>query len=114
MHKIYSYQRSERKIANFQKTIVLWRIHKRANTCRIRSSKIARKKGRAYGWFFKVCSRKGTLSGLLYKEGKLSVAEICMQLDLRKATFYKYLKLRGVSFLLIIIEPGINLQQVLL
>ncbi len=63
----------------------------------LEAARLRGKKGGRPAGLSKSAQGKAHSSELLYKEGKLSVAEICMQLDLSKATFYKYLKLRGVS-----------------
>jgi DNA invertase Pin-like site-specific DNA recombinase len=63
----------------------------------LEAARLRGKKGGRPAGLSKSAQGKAHSSELLYKEEKLSVAEICMQLDLSKATFYKYLKLRGVS-----------------
>ena len=41
--------------------------------------------------------QKASIASALYKEGRLSVSEICSQIGIGKPTLYKYLKVSGVS-----------------
>lgn len=41
--------------------------------------------------------QKAVLCEEYFKEGKLSVSEICERLDISRATYYKYLRFRGLS-----------------
>ncbi|WP_115704254.1 recombinase family protein [Legionella sainthelensi] len=79
-------------LAEFERELIRERTLAGLEAARLRGKKGGRPAGLS-----KSAQGKAHSSELLYKEGKLSVAEICMQLDLSKATFYKYLKLRGVS-----------------
>jgi DNA invertase Pin-like site-specific DNA recombinase len=79
-------------LAEFERELIRERTLAGLEAARLRGKKGGRPAGLS-----KYAQVKAHSSELLYKEGKLSVAEICMQLDLSKATFYKYLKLRGVS-----------------
>ncbi|MBI2785076.1 MAG: recombinase family protein [Legionella longbeachae] len=78
-------------LAEFERELIRERTLAGLEAVRLRG-----KKGRPAG-LSTSAQGKAHSSELLYKEGKLSVTELCMQLDLSKATFYKYLKLRGVS-----------------
>lgn len=40
--------------------------------------------------------QKASIASALYKEGRLSVSEICAQIQISKPTLYKYLKVKGV------------------
>jgi DNA invertase Pin-like site-specific DNA recombinase len=55
------------------------------------------KKGGRPSGLSKEAQAKAHSAELIYKEGKLSVSEICNQLSICRATFYKYLKFRGAS-----------------
>lgn len=50
--------------------------------------------------------QKASIASALYKEGILSVSEICTQIQISKPTLYKYLKVRGVQVGAKIIEPA--------
>lgn len=78
-------------LAEFERELIRERTLAGLEAARARG----KKGGRPIG-LSKSAQGKAHSAELLYKEGKLSVAEICSQLDLSKATFYKYLKLRGV------------------
>ncbi len=39
--------------------------------------------------------QNASIASALYKEGRLSVSEICSQIGISKPTLYKYLKVRG-------------------
>jgi DNA invertase Pin-like site-specific DNA recombinase len=41
--------------------------------------------------------QKAVLCEEYFKEGKITVSEICERLDISRATYYKYLKFRGLS-----------------
>ncbi len=78
-------------LAEFERELIRERTLAGLEAARARGKKGGRPKGLS-----KSAQGKAHTAELLYKEGKLSVSEICSQLDLSKATFYKYLKLRGV------------------
>ena len=40
---------------------------------------------------------KAAAAEALYKDGKLSISEICQQLSIARSTLYKYLRIRGVE-----------------
>ncbi|MGL6028644.1 MAG: recombinase family protein [Legionella sp.] len=79
-------------LAEFERELIRERTLAGLEAARARGKKGGRPSGLS-----KSAQGKAHSAELLYKEGKLSVFEICTQLGLSKATFYKYLKLRGVS-----------------
>lgn len=79
-------------LAEFERELIRERTLAGLEAARARGKKGGRPSGLS-----KSAQGKAHSAELLYKEGKLSVIEICTQLGLSKATFYKYLKLRGVS-----------------
>ncbi|MGL6028162.1 MAG: recombinase family protein, partial [Legionella sp.] len=79
-------------LAEFERELIKERTIAGLEAARARGKKGGRPSGLS-----KSAQGKAHSAELLYKEGKLSVTEICAQLGLSKATFYKYLKLRGVS-----------------
>lgn len=60
----------------------------------------ARRRGKILGaptGISKKNQQKAVLCEEYFKEGKLTVTEICERLDISRATFYKYLRYRGLS-----------------
>jgi DNA invertase Pin-like site-specific DNA recombinase len=60
----------------------------------------ARRRGRVLGapkGISKKNQQKAILCEEYFKEGKLTVSEICERLDISRATYYKYLRFRGLS-----------------
>ncbi len=45
----------------------------------------------------KAAEHKAIIAEQLYKDGELSISEICRQLSISKSTYYNYLKHRGVE-----------------
>ncbi len=79
-------------LAEFERELIKERTIAGLEAARARGKKGGRPSGLS-----KSAQGKAHSAELLYKEGMLSVSEICSQLDLSKATFYKYLKFRGVQ-----------------
>lgn len=78
-------------LAEFERELIRERTIAGLEAARARGKKGGRPVGLS-----KMAQGKAHSAELLYKEGKLSVSVICSQLDLSRATFYKYLKFRGV------------------
>ena len=60
----------------------------------------ARRRGKVLGapkGISKKSQQKAVLCEEYFKEGKLTVSEICERLDISRATYYKYLRYRGLS-----------------
>ncbi|MFN7095854.1 MAG: helix-turn-helix domain-containing protein [Burkholderiales bacterium] len=47
-------------------------------------------------WFSSPAQRKAYTASALYKEGKLSVADICEQLNIALPTLYRYIKQQNI------------------
>lgn len=78
-------------LAEFERELIKERTIAGLEAARARGKKGGRPSGMS-----KAAQGKAHSAELLYKEGKLSVSEICEQLNLSRATFYKYLKFRQV------------------
>lgn len=78
-------------LAEFERELIKERTIAGLNAARMRGKKGGRPPGLS-----KTAQGKAHSAELLYKEGKLSVSELCEQLNLSRATFYKYLKFRQV------------------
>ena len=62
--------------------------------------KSAKRRGKILGapkGISKKNQQKAVLCEEYFKEGKLTVTEICERLDISRATYYKYLRYRGIS-----------------
>lgn len=60
----------------------------------------ARARGKVFGapkGISKKNQQKAILCEEYFKEGKLTVSEICERLDISRATYYKYIRFRGLS-----------------
>ncbi|MBN9232048.1 MAG: resolvase [Legionella sp. 40-6] len=79
-------------LAEFERELIKERTIAGLEAARARGKKGGRPPGLS-----KAALGKAHSAELLYKEGILSVSEICEQLNLSRATFYKYLKIRHVS-----------------
>lgn len=79
--------------AEFERNLIRERTNAGLEAARTRG----RKGGRPTG-LTKEAEIKSHAAASLYKEGQLSVEEICRQLSIKsKATFYRYLRARGVQ-----------------
>ncbi|CAM4410120.1 MAG: hypothetical protein LEGION0403_FIIPPAGN_02675 [Legionella sp.] len=78
-------------LAEFERELIKERTIAGLEAARARGKKGGRPKGLS-----KKALAIAHSAELLYKEGRLSVSEICEQLVITKATFYKYLRSRNV------------------
>ncbi|HEM6962612.1 TPA: recombinase family protein [Legionella pneumophila] len=78
-------------LAEFERELIRERTLAGLEAARLRGKKSGRPAGLS-----KKAQALAHSAELLYKEGKLSVSEICAQLGLGRATFYKYLRYRNV------------------
>ncbi|HAU0311385.1 TPA: recombinase family protein [Legionella pneumophila] len=78
-------------LAEFERELIRERTLAGLEAARLRGKKGGRPAGLS-----KKAQALAHSAELLYKEGKLSVSEICAQLGLGRATFYKYLRYRNV------------------
>ncbi|KTC71466.1 site-specific DNA recombinase, e14 prophage [Legionella quinlivanii] len=78
-------------LAEFERELIKERTIAGLEAARARGKKGGRPKGLS-----KKALATAHSAELLYKEGRLSVSEICEQLAITRATFYKYLRLRNV------------------
>lgn len=78
-------------LAEFERELIRERTLAGLEAARARGNKGGRPIGLS-----KIAQGKAHSAELLYKEGKLSVSEICSQLGISRATFYKYLRFRNV------------------
>lgn len=79
-------------LAEFERDIIRERTNAGLAAARVRG----RKGGRPAGLSQKA-QHTAMIAERLYKEGKLSIAEICEQLSISRSTFYNYLKYQGVE-----------------
>lgn len=79
-------------LAEFERELIRERTLAGLEAARLRGKKGGRPTGLS-----KKAKALAHSAELLYKEGKLSVSEICAQLGLGRATFYKYLRHRNVA-----------------
>ena len=78
-------------LAEFERNLIRERTKSGLEAARARGRKGGRPKGLSPN------SRiKATAAAALYEEGKLSIKEICQQLDISKSTLYSYLSHRGI------------------
>lgn len=79
-------------LAEFERDIIQERTKAGLNAARARGKTGGRPKGLS-----EQAQRKAIAAEALYKEGELSVVEICQNLSISKASLYKYLRYRGVD-----------------
>lgn len=79
-------------LAEFERDVIRERTQAGLKAARARGRTGGRPKGLS-----EQAKRTAIAAEALYKEGNLSVAEICDNLSISKATLYKYLKHRGVE-----------------
>lgn len=79
-------------LAEFEKDIIRERTKGGLEAARARGKKGGRPKGLS-----KEAKDKAKVAETLYKEGEMSVTEICKHLNIARSTFYKYLRHRGVK-----------------
>jgi DNA invertase Pin-like site-specific DNA recombinase len=79
-------------IAEFERNLIVERTNAGLASARARGRVGGRPKGLS-----KKAETTSHAAASLYKEGKLSVEEICEQLTIGKSTLYRYLKERGVQ-----------------
>jgi len=79
-------------LAEFERDIISERTKAGLNAARARGRKGGRPKGLS-----KEAQSKACAAETLYNERKLSVQQICEQLNISKATIYSYLRYRGVQ-----------------
>lgn len=79
-------------LAEFERGIISERTKSGLAAARARGRKGGRPKGLS-----KQAENKARLAESLYKEKELSVIQICKDLGISKATFYRYLRARGVK-----------------
>ena len=79
-------------LAEFERDIIRERTKAGLEAARARGRKGGRPKGLS-----KEAQDKAMVAETLYRQGKLSVTEICKHLGVARSTLYKYLKYRGVK-----------------
>ena len=79
-------------LAEFERELIRERTQAGLNAARARGRKGGRPKGLS-----KEAKQKAMAVETLYREGELSVQQICDQLDISKPTLYAYLKHRGIQ-----------------
>jgi DNA invertase Pin-like site-specific DNA recombinase len=79
-------------LAEFERDLIKERTNAGLKAARARGKTGGRPKGLA-----KKAAATAMAAETLYKEGDLSVKQICERLDIAKGTFYSYLKHRGVK-----------------
>ncbi len=79
-------------MAEFERELIAERTKAGLSAARARGRKGGRPEGLS-----KEAENKAAAAEALYKDGKLSIAEICLQLGIARSTLYKYLRLRGVE-----------------
>ncbi|MFT4565681.1 MAG: DNA invertase Pin-like site-specific DNA recombinase [Saprospiraceae bacterium] len=77
--------------AEFERDLIIERTTDGLASARARGRVGGRPKGLS-----PAAKQKASIASALYKEGRLSVAEICGQIGISKPTLYKYLKGRNV------------------
>lgn len=78
--------------AEFERDLIIERTTEGLTSARARGRVGGRPKGLS-----PVAQKKASIVSALYKEGRLSVSEICDQLGISKPTLYKYLRAQGVQ-----------------
>lgn len=79
-------------LAEFERDIIRERTKAGLAAARARGRKGGRPKGLS-----KKAQHKAIIAEQLYREGELTVKEICEQISVSKGTFYNYLRHRGVN-----------------
>ncbi|WP_420602999.1 recombinase family protein [Flagellimonas sp.] len=79
-------------LAQLERDIIIERTKAGLESARRRGKVLGAPKG-----ISKKNQQKAVLCEEYFKEGKLSVSEICERLDISRATYYKYLRHRGLS-----------------
>lgn len=79
-------------LAEFERDLIRERTQAGLKAARARGRTGGRPKGLS-----EKAERKAIAAEALYKEGQLSVAEICQNITISKATLYKYLRHRGIE-----------------
>ena len=79
-------------LAQLERDIIIERTKAGLESARRRGKVLGAPKG-----ISKKNHQKAVLCEEYFKEGKLSVSEICERLDISRATYYKYLRYRGLS-----------------
>lgn len=79
-------------IAEFERELIAERTKAGLVAARARGRKGGRPEGLS-----KEAENKAAAAEALYKDGKLSISEICNQLNIARSTLYKYLRIRGVE-----------------
>ena len=78
-------------LAEFERALIRLRTREGLAAARARQKVLGRPKGLS-----KAAQQKALIASSLYKEGSLSVVEICSQLGISMPTLYRYLKKAGV------------------
>lgn len=78
-------------LAEFERDIISERTKAGLESARARGRKGGRPRGLS-----KEARDKAIIAETLYKQGEMSISEICNHLDIARSTFYKYLKYRSV------------------
>jgi DNA invertase Pin-like site-specific DNA recombinase len=79
-------------LAQLERDIIIERTKAGLESARRRGKVLGAPKG-----ISKKNQQKAVLCEEYFKEGKLTVSEICERLDISRATYYKYLRYRGLS-----------------
>lgn len=79
-------------LAEFERDIIRERTKAGLEAARARGRKGGRPKGLS-----KEAQDKAMVAETLYKQGEMSVTEICKHLNIARSTLYKYLRHRGVN-----------------
>ncbi len=79
-------------LAEFERDIIRERTKAGLDAARARGRKGGRPKG-----LTKESKDKAIIAETLYKQGEMSITEICKHLGIARSTFYSYLKIRGVK-----------------
>jgi len=79
-------------LAQLERDIIIERTKAGLESARRRGKVLGAPKG-----ISKKNQQKAVLCEEYFKEGKLTVSEICERLDISRATYYKYLRFRGLS-----------------
>lgn len=79
-------------LAEFERDIIRERTKAGLEAARARGRKGGRPKGLS-----KEAQDKAMVAETLYKQGEMSVTEICKHLNIARSTLYKYLRYRGVK-----------------
>ena len=79
-------------IAEFERELIAERTKAGLNAARARGRKGGRPEGLS-----KEAENKAAAAEALYRNGKLSITDICDQLSIARSTLYKYLRIRGVD-----------------